>query len=421
MPKVKHPPSKTPTRRGTSGPRAGSSPLRASRPFHAATGPASALASRGTTADQETELGGVRPQGHSLARIAITPPADGDTPQAQVGPTPLVIQLKLTVTPAGDRYEREADRLARQVMRTMPAPSQGPAQRQLGEQDEPGNRPRVVQRVGAGQGSAVDASAEASIRQARGGGQPLPDHVRGPMQQAFGADFSGVRLHTDARSDRLNQSLQARAFTTGQDIFFRQGGFDPGSRSGQALLAHELTHVVQQRGPGAPVKADVSERAGIESGHRAAVAGPGTELRAPIQSSPLVQRVRTKKKLLRATSPVLEKALPLSVRKPLAIWALDTRREHIGFGREMLDTEELEKEFEPELLSSEELSEDIEKVPQPFRRVKVRTADRKWRDGEVVGVNKRSDKVIVKYEVHKAGKRVEKVHEYSRSSRNLMW
>ena len=68
------------------------------------------------------------------------------------------------------------------------------------------------------------------------------------MEQAFGADFSGVKVHTDGQSDQLNQSIQARAFTTGQDIFFRQGQYDPGSKGGQELLAHELTHVVQQNG-----------------------------------------------------------------------------------------------------------------------------------------------------------------------------
>jgi hypothetical protein len=66
------------------------------------------------------------------------------------------------------------------------------------------------------------------------------------MGKAMGADFSGVRVHTDSQSDELNQSIQAKAFTTGQDVFFRRGAYDPGSRGGQELIAHELTHVVQQ-------------------------------------------------------------------------------------------------------------------------------------------------------------------------------
>ncbi|RCJ27910.1 hypothetical protein A6V25_17410 [Nostoc sp. ATCC 53789] len=97
-------------------------------------------------------------------------------------------------------------------------------------------------------GMAAAPDLEASINQARGGGQVIADNIREPMEQAFGADFSGVKVHTDGQSDQLNQSIQARAFTTGQDVFFRQGEYNPGSRGGQELLAHELTHVVQQSG-----------------------------------------------------------------------------------------------------------------------------------------------------------------------------
>lgn len=62
----------------------------------------------------------------------------------------------------------------------------------------------------------------------------------------MGVDFSRVKVHTDAKSDQLNRSIQAKAFTTGQDVFFRHGAYDPSSRGGQELIAHELTHVVQQ-------------------------------------------------------------------------------------------------------------------------------------------------------------------------------
>jgi hypothetical protein len=64
----------------------------------------------------------------------------------------------------------------------------------------------------------------------------------------MGADFSGVKVHTDSQSDQLNKSIQAKAFTTGQDVFFRQGAYEPSSQGGQELIAHELTHVVQQNG-----------------------------------------------------------------------------------------------------------------------------------------------------------------------------
>jgi hypothetical protein len=94
----------------------------------------------------------------------------------------------------------------------------------------------------------VTPGVERTIQQERGGGQSLDTGVRRQMESSFGADFSGVRVHTDRQSDSLNRSLSARAFTTGQDIFFRQGAYQPGSSTGRELLAHELTHVVQQGG-----------------------------------------------------------------------------------------------------------------------------------------------------------------------------
>ncbi|QLE52201.1 DUF4157 domain-containing protein [Nostoc sp. C057] len=103
-------------------------------------------------------------------------------------------------------------------------------------------------------GMAAAPDLEASINQARGGGQAIADNIREPMEVAFGADFSGVKVHTDGQSDQLNRSIQARAFTTGQDVFFRQGEYNPGSRGGQELLAHELTHVVQQKGIGTEIE-----------------------------------------------------------------------------------------------------------------------------------------------------------------------
>ena len=89
---------------------------------------------------------------------------------------------------------------------------------------------------------------EQAIQAARGSGQSLDSGVRAQMEPAFGADFGGVRVHTDNEAETLNRDLGARAFTVGQDIFFRQEAYQPGSSGGRELLAHELTHVVQQNG-----------------------------------------------------------------------------------------------------------------------------------------------------------------------------
>lgn len=114
-----------------------------------------------------------------------------------------------------------------------------------------GNRyvQRVLALAGKGAGEAEAApEVEQSIQQARGGGHGIDSRVRGQMESAFGADFGNVRLHTDTQADTLNRELNARAFTTGQDIFFRQDAYNPGNSSGRELIAHELTHVVQQNG-----------------------------------------------------------------------------------------------------------------------------------------------------------------------------
>ncbi|MEH1937846.1 MAG: DUF4157 domain-containing protein [Nostoc sp.] len=188
--------------------------------------------------------------GHNFANILLRRP-DTATP----------IQAKLTIGEPGDKYEQEADETARQVVQRIHQPQSDKLQREsLPEEDELQMKP-MVQRVSDG-GMAASPDLEASINQARGGGQPLTDNIREPMEQAFGADFTRVKVHTDTQADQFNQSIQAKAFTTGQDVFFRQGEYEPGSRGGQELIAHELTHVVQQN-------QDLSDRQ-IETAHRKA-------------------------------------------------------------------------------------------------------------------------------------------------------
>ena len=79
------------------------------------------------------------------------------------------------------------------------------------------------------------------------GGQSLDEGVRADMEARLGHDFSGVRVHTDDRADASARAVSAHAYTVGSDIVFQRGAYDPGSPAGQTLLAHELTHVVQQR------------------------------------------------------------------------------------------------------------------------------------------------------------------------------
>lgn len=87
--------------------------------------------------------------------------------------------------------------------------------------------------------------------------QPLDAGVRGRMESAFGENFGDVRVHAGRPAGDAAGELDARAFTRGRDIYFREGEYNPSTREGQELLAHELTHVVQQRGGSAALGASV--------------------------------------------------------------------------------------------------------------------------------------------------------------------
>ncbi|NEO83832.1 MAG: DUF4157 domain-containing protein [Spirulina sp. SIO3F2] len=153
------------------------------------------------------------------------------------------LQAKLSIGQPNDKYEQEADRVARDVVQRLHTPIINAA--------EPGptiNLKSYVQRSSALTGGEASSELESSINRAKGGGQALDAGLQQSMGNAMGADFSNVQVHTDSTSDQLNQSIQARAFTTGSDVFFKKGEYNPGSKGGQELIAHELTHVVQQTG-----------------------------------------------------------------------------------------------------------------------------------------------------------------------------
>jgi hypothetical protein len=115
----------------------------------------------------------------------------------------------------------------------------------------------ALQRSGGGllDGGRVHPDVTAQINSARGRGTPLDPAVREQMSGALGDSFADVRVHHDSLASTLAQSVQARAFTTGADIFCARGEYQPGGSAGRELLAHALTHVVQQRG--APVTGEM--------------------------------------------------------------------------------------------------------------------------------------------------------------------
>lgn len=175
-----------------------------------------------------------RPSFRGLTQDVAQPPSKG-----------VMVQPKLMIGAPNDRYEQEADRVAAQVVRRMQAP---PVAAPEAMAEEPTVQRQPVVQAAGGITGGVEASPEvtAGINAARGSGQPLNGQVRVSMEQAFGADFSGVRVHTDSRADGLNTALGAKAFTNRQDLFFKWGEYQPRNRDGQGLIAHELAHVVQQ-------------------------------------------------------------------------------------------------------------------------------------------------------------------------------
>ncbi|MEQ8677292.1 MAG: DUF4157 domain-containing protein [Aggregatilineales bacterium] len=209
-----------------------------------------------------------------------------------------VLQAKMTVGEPDDQYEQEADSVAQQVM-TMPDASvqrEMPEEEELlqakpisalqreGLEEEEMLQGKLLQREGLEeeelqakpidtlqrempeeeemlQGKSagvpeVTEDVEGKISSMKGGGQALPESTREFLEPRFGQDFSGVNIHTGNDAHQLNEAVQARAFTTGNDIFFRDGEYSPDSSAGRELLAHELTHVVQQGGSEAQRKSE---------------------------------------------------------------------------------------------------------------------------------------------------------------------
>ncbi|MEQ8972638.1 MAG: DUF4157 domain-containing protein [Coleofasciculus sp. C1-SOL-03] len=178
------------------------------------------------------------------------------------------IQAKVTVGAPGDKYEVEADTVARQVMsmsapvNNQPIQREGVAeekveevqakpiaasitplvQREMAIEDE--KQEKVQAKATSDSGFETSSNVETQLNTSKGGGSPLSHEVRSFMEPRFGADFSSVRVHTDSAAVQMSQELGAQAFTHGNDVYFGKGK-SPGNNE---LTAHELTHVVQQSG-----------------------------------------------------------------------------------------------------------------------------------------------------------------------------
>lgn len=176
------------------------------------------------------------------------------------------IQPKLTINQPNDEYEQEADRVADRVMRMSEnivgniSFGDEAIQRKCTacekEEDEEKIQMKpyssqitpMIQTNSTGGIPSITPSFQSSLNRSKGSGSPLPRVINQFMSNAFNADFSHVRVHNNAQAHQMNRDIQARAFTNGSDIYFKNGQFNPNSFNGKQLLAHELTHVVQQSG-----------------------------------------------------------------------------------------------------------------------------------------------------------------------------
>jgi hypothetical protein len=192
-------------------------------------------------------------------------------------------QAKLSVNEPGDVYEREADKVANAIVNNKPGAASvqqkeitgiqrlatsaadeiaGTDEERMKQDKDIQTKPEIqrmcpdcekeekekgaVQAKAESGGTTASPALASQLGQSAGKGNTLPGKTLNEMQSSFGADFSGVKIHTDAQSVQMNKEVGAQAFTHGSDIYFNAGKFNPDSSSGKHLLAHELTHVVQQ-------------------------------------------------------------------------------------------------------------------------------------------------------------------------------
>ncbi|MGH8864097.1 MAG: eCIS core domain-containing protein, partial [Burkholderiales bacterium] len=189
------------------------------------------------------------------------------------------IQAKLKISEPGDVHEREADRVADEVMR-MPEPGatqetaateqlQAPKIQRLctdcqeqamramaeGEEEKKEEEQAVQMKEAPGRSSAATSAAPAGLGNMTAGGQSLSDSTRAYFEPRFGHDFGHVRIHNDQSAAESAESVSAKAYTLGRDIVFGAGEFAPDTTEGRRLLTHELVHVVQQGGASPRVSA----------------------------------------------------------------------------------------------------------------------------------------------------------------------
>ena len=190
-----------------------------------------------------------KPLGNSIQREAMPEEEEElQTKPLAATITPLVQreaipeEEELQTKPLGNSIQREALPEEEEELQTKPLGNSIQREAMPEEEEE------IQTKRSPDAGFQADSNLQSRLNSSQGGGSSLSDEVCAFMEPRFGADFSQVRVHTGNESVPMNQDLNARAFTHKQNVYFGAGKYDPGSNAGKELLAHELTHVVQQTG-----------------------------------------------------------------------------------------------------------------------------------------------------------------------------
>lgn len=172
-------------------------------------------------------------------------------PKSSAGQAPPTPKDKLPGQGAGQMTPKDEEKPAIQKMSDGDKKEEDKTK--VNKKEEAGKQEKeestaVMKKESGGTHAAHKVSLEERIKQSKGKGQTLPDDVRAFLESQLGADFGEVVIHTDGEAVAMNKELNSLAFTNGFDIFFNAGQYKPGTAAGQKLLAHELTHVIQQTG-----------------------------------------------------------------------------------------------------------------------------------------------------------------------------
>ena len=211
----------------------------------------------------------------------IKPKRSGDSSSTGDSRPFFGVQAKLKIGKSNDKYEQEADSVADKVVKnkglfgeqpffapkptlrnqspiqlaTEPNPSteesemvqEKPLKESISPLVQKTEQEEDLQQKSENQGGDT-SHLERQLSNSKGGGSPMEPETKSQMESGFGADFGDVRIHNDSNAIQMNKNLGAKAFANGNDIYFNEGHYNPSSKEGQHLLAHELTHTIQQGG-----------------------------------------------------------------------------------------------------------------------------------------------------------------------------